>query len=101
MVTHQRYWVGLCCVKSWIRHWFCTFKVTFLCLKYTECGPGMYKGKVPTSLDWFCTERDACVPCNGTTKKSVSGDDQALCTEICDGVTNAANADHTTCGKII
>ena len=33
--------------------------------------------------------------------KSVSGDDPALCTETCDGVTNVANADHTACGKII
>ena len=48
-----------------------------------------------------CTERDACVPCNGTTIKSVSGDDPALCTETCDGVTNVANADQTACGKII
>ena len=61
----------------------------------------MYKGKLPISFSFECTERDACVPCNGNEIKSVSGDDPALCTETCDGVTNVANADHTSCGKII
>ena len=70
-------------------------------MKCTECGPGMYKGKGPINHDLYCEERDTCVSCNGTTTKSVSGDDPTLCTETCDGVTNVANADHTACSKII
>ena len=79
------------------------YNENYLCLKCIECAPGLYKGRTPISGNMFCKEdeRDACVPCNGTKIKSVSGDDPTLCTETCDGVTNVANADHTACGKIV
>ena len=31
--------------------------------------------------------------------KSVSGDDPALCLDVCDGTTNVPNAERSACGK--
>ena len=42
---------------------------------------------------------DSCVPCPDGTIKSVSGDDPALCQNVCDGTTNVLNAQKTACGK--
>ena len=43
--------------------------------------------------------RDECVLCPGDKIKSVSGDDPALCTNICDGTTSVPNAARTACGE--
>ena len=70
-----------------------------------ECGPGRYKGKVSTTSTYCYVspgvyERDECLPCPDGKIKSVSGDDQALCQNVCDGTTNVPNADRTACGKL-
>ena len=62
----------------------------------------MFKGqKNVSSYNPFCDEVDACLPCPDDKIKSVPGDDPALCTETCDGVTNVANVEHTACGNMI
>ena len=70
---------------------------------FTECGPGRYKGKVNTT-NRYCFnspgQRDECLLCPGNTIKFVSGDDPALCLNVCDGITSVANAERTTCGKL-
>ena len=57
----------------------------------------MYKGKKPVSNNYQCNEADACVSC--PSDKSVSGDPESLCQDVCDGTTNVPNAAHTACGE--
>ena len=71
---------------------------------FSECGPGRYKGRVPAANDQCMhilgtNEKDACVLCSGNKIKSVSGDDPALCQDMCDGTTNVPNAARTACGE--
>ena len=49
--------------------------------KIVECGPGMYKGKIPAS-NGYCNYfggTDACVPCEEGTEKLGFGNSKDLC----------------------
>ena len=63
-----------------------------------ECGPGLYKGRKHVSNRFCPGGVDACVPCPDGQIKSVSGDDPTLCLDVCDGITNMPNTEHTACG---
>ena len=70
-----------------------------------ECGPGLYKVTVTTSnnrcryVSLYVFEKDECRPCPDCKIKSVSGDDEALCDDVCDGTTNVPNVARTACGE--
>ena len=71
---------------------------------FSECDPGRYKGIGEPGDDWCYAlygeaHLDSCIPCPDGTIKSVSGDDSALCQDVCDGTTNAPNTARTACGE--
>ena len=45
-------------------------------------------------------ERDECLPCPNGKNKSVSGDEESLCLDACDGITNLVNVARTACGEL-
>ena len=59
----------------------------------------MYKGKKPLDDNDECTERDACLPCPYGKIKSVTGNEESLCQDVCDGITNVPNAARSACGE--
>ena len=77
-------------------------KILYICHLLTACGPGHYKGKIdPTNS--YCNPsggNDACLPCQGETIKTSTGDYSSLCDVDCGGVSKVANAEHTACGKL-
>ena len=54
----------------------------------------MFKSRVPTGY-FLQPYRDQCVQCAPGRIKPVSGDDPALCQEVCNGTTNVANAEQS------